>query len=193
MEYPEWVELGRYLGAVGRGSQWWIGDWLLYARGKWGEMYTEAVKITGYDYGTLRNRASLAQEFDLSRRRDKLSWDHHAAVAGLAPSEQDHWLNRAAELKWSREDLRIALRTERRARQQTLEQAPEGGDPPPATEDLPVRGLQPAESLTAHDGNGIVCPNCGHKLPLLGYSEGELAPVAKPTRRSRRTCVPAAA
>ncbi len=96
MEYPEWIEMGRYLGTLGRNSQWWVGDWLLYARGKWGEMYAEAVKITGYDYGSLRNIASVAQEFDLSRRRDKLSYSHHAAVAGLAPDEQDHWLDRAA-------------------------------------------------------------------------------------------------
>src|ERR1700689_5273054 len=109
LDLTQWRAVGGSLGRLGRYSQWWIGDWLMYARGKWGEMYAEAVKITGYDYGSLRNMASVAQAFELSRRRDKLSYAHHVAVAGLTRDEQDYWLERAVELKWSREDLRVEL------------------------------------------------------------------------------------
>ncbi len=145
--YHEWIEMGRYLGALGRGSRWWVADWLLYARGKWGEMYSEAVKITGYDYGSLRNMASVAQKFDLSRRRDKLSYDHHAVVVGLAPDEQDHWLDEAVALKWSREDLRIELRSSQRA----LKKAEDGDDH--------------ADPSDGHSPS-MVCPHCGGTIPL---------------------------
>jgi hypothetical protein len=147
MEYRDWVEMGRYLGALGRGSQWWIGDWLLYARGKWGEMYTEAMKITGYDYGSLRNMASMAQEFNLSRRRDKLTWGHHAAVASLTHDEQHHWLDRAVALKWSREDLRTELRTSRRV----LKTATDDDDEP---------------GQSGGQAPSMVCPHCGKTIPL---------------------------
>jgi len=144
LEYREWMETGRYLGALGRGSQWWVGDWLLYARGRWGDMYSEAVKITGYDYGSLRNMVSIAQEFDLSRRHDKLSWGHHAAVASLAHDEQDYWLDRAVELKWSREDLRTELRTSQRALKTAADDDHE---------------LDPSD-----EQHSMVCPHCGQTI-----------------------------
>lgn len=85
LERPEWIRWGRRLGVMGRVSNWWIGDWLQYGAVRWGEKYTEAARITGYDVKTLRNIAYVAKRFDLSRRRDKLTWSHHAEVAVLDP------------------------------------------------------------------------------------------------------------
>ena len=39
----------------------------------------EASRITGLDAKTLRNIAYVAARFDLSRRRDKLTWTLHFA------------------------------------------------------------------------------------------------------------------
>lgn len=145
LDLTQWRAIGGSLGRLGRYSQWWIGDWLLYARGKWGEMYAEAVKITGYDYGSLRNMASVAQTFDLSRRRDKLSYGHHVAIAALDPDEQDHWLDRAVALKWSREDLRVELRAAERL------------------------AAESACVSTASDDSGattVVCPKCGDAIQI---------------------------
>src|SRR5580693_1989170 len=83
MEYHDWVFEGRRIGAMGRGSPWWVGDWILYGTARWGERYAEAVKITGYDAKSLRNMRYVASRFDLSLRRDALSWSHHALLAGL--------------------------------------------------------------------------------------------------------------
>jgi hypothetical protein len=47
---------------------------------------------------------------ELSRRRDKLSFQHHAEVCALTDEEQDFWLNRAESHKWSRNELRRRLR-----------------------------------------------------------------------------------
>jgi hypothetical protein len=175
IKYPEWIEAGRYLGALGRGHQWWIGDWIRFGTMQWGEKYAEAARLTGYDRGTLRNLAWVASQFSLSRRRDKLTWTHHLEVAPLKPDEQDHWLDRAIEDKLSAADLRSELRTRRRACQQALDQVPDGPESSPNTE--------PAGLPTAHR-DGIVCPNCGHKLPLPRNLVNEPPPVAGP-RASR--------
>ena len=73
------------------------------------------MEITGLDYQTLRNYLWVATHVALSRRRDALSFQHHAEVAALEAEEQDRWLSTAAGLKWSRNELRRQLRTDRRA------------------------------------------------------------------------------
>jgi hypothetical protein len=150
LDLPQWQAVGRGLGRLGRYSQWWIGDWLLYARNKWGEMYAEAAKITGYDYGSLRNMAYVAQRFELSRRRDKLSWTHHADVASLHPPEQDYWLDRAVELRLSTQDLRTELRAAERSR---------------LSSSATVVG---AGSVIAQERSDIslVCPRCGEPIKI---------------------------
>ncbi|HWO48080.1 MAG TPA: hypothetical protein VNM41_08470, partial [Solirubrobacterales bacterium] len=66
---------------MSRCNQWWLGDWVRYGADKWGEKYTQAARITGYDPRSLANMASIAAAFDSSRRRDDLTWSHHVAVA----------------------------------------------------------------------------------------------------------------
>jgi len=151
-----WVLVGRYLGGLDRVSQWWIGDWLVYGRTRWGKTYGDAAKITGYDYGSLRNMAYLASEFDVSRRRDNLTWSHHSAVAGLDHAEQDRWLDRAEKLGLSVADLRIELRAARRSR---AHEAEEKGSTPPAPD-------------AQHE---LICPNCGQAVPLVSDAR-EMAP-----------------
>jgi len=111
--HGEWMLIGRHLGAISRCSQWWIGDWVLYGTAKWGEKYSDAARATGYDPRSLANMASMAHEFPSSRRRDNLTWSHHAAAAGLDASEQDRWLDRAAAERLSVADLRLELRKHR--------------------------------------------------------------------------------
>lgn len=154
LEYQAWVEAGRYLGALGRGSQWWIGDWIRYGAAKWGQKYTQAARITGYDIQSLRNMAYVASRFDLSRRRDKLTWSHHAELAALDLKEQDEWLDRAAKLKLSAGDLRVELRDSRR---QVVSKRDEAED-----EASPAAG---------DTDTGFICPNCGFKAQALPASQ----------------------
>jgi hypothetical protein len=149
MEHPEWVQWGRRLGAMSRVSNWLIGDWLQYGAKKWGEKYAEAARITGHDVKTLRNIAYVARTFDLSRRRDKLTWSHHAELAVLDENEQDRWLDRATVDRLSVADLRIELRHSQRR----PKEAPgdDGSEPVGQAEDEP--------SL-------VTCPQCGETIPL---------------------------
>ena len=64
--------------------------------------------------GTLKNRASVARRIDPSRRRDGLTWSHHAEVAGLEPDEADAVLAETALYTWSVEHQRGATRQAQR-------------------------------------------------------------------------------
>jgi hypothetical protein len=143
LAHSEWLATGRRLGAIGRCSQWWIGDWIRYGTAKWGEKYAEAARVTGYDVASLRNMAWVASRFDLSLRSDKLTWSHHVLLAPLEPDEQRRWLQRAAEERLSVADLRVELR------------ALQGGDRRPSTDDAAAAGSGDAD---------LVCPHCGHAL-----------------------------
>ena len=92
LPYEEWLRQGSRLGLAGRNSRWWIGDWVRYGTSRYGKKYEAAVRVTGYDRQTLMNMVYVASRFEISRRRENLSWSHHAEVAALEPGEQEDWL-----------------------------------------------------------------------------------------------------
>ena len=145
LDKREWVVVGKRLGGISRCNQWWLGDWVRYGAQKWGEKYTHAAKITGYDPRSLANMASVSAAFDLSRRRDDLTWSHHVAVAALSDEEQNLWLDRAAAEKLSVADLRTELRA--------VQKGIKAGDESDENSDV-----DDTEEMS------IACPNCGHRL-----------------------------
>jgi hypothetical protein len=114
LDLREWAAAGRRIGSVSRSIQWLLGDWIAYGNLKFGERYTRAAQITGYDTQTLMNMVYVAARFPASRRREKLSWSHHEAVAALGDADQVRWLDQAAVNRWSVADLRTMLRAARR-------------------------------------------------------------------------------
>jgi hypothetical protein len=137
--HTDWLATGRQLGAVGRCSQWWIGDWVRYGTSRWGEKYAEAARVT-YDVASLRNMAWVASRFDLSLRSDKLSWSHHVLLAPLDPAERRYWLEKAHQERPSVADLRLELRAARRG-----------------------EAAAPAGS-SREEKEAAICPHCGHEL-----------------------------
>jgi len=142
VDQAEWLVAGQRLGAIGRCSQWWIGDWIRYGASRWGERYAEAARVTGYDVASLRNMAWVASRFDPSLRSDKLSWSHHVLLAPLEPEEQQRWLERAQRERLSVADLRLALRTSR------SEAAADASD----------------RAAAAPSTHAALCPHCGQRL-----------------------------
>lgn len=143
MGHAEWIVAGRRLGAIGRCSQWWIGDWIRYGTARWGEKYAEAARVTGYDVASLRNMAWVASRFSSSLRSDELTWSHHVLLAPLEPEEQSRWLEHAREKRFSVADLRLELRALREGR----------------------RGSSASEAAAKQASSAkAVCPHCGHKL-----------------------------
>lgn len=145
LQPPEWAAIGRELGGISRCNQWWLGDWVRYGNAKFGEKYSRASKITGYDAQTLMNMVYVSSRIEISRRRENLSWSHHEAVAPLEPELQDHWLDRAIADKFSVSDLRVELRS---ARRRALGEDPIGGDD------------------ASDEGTTIQCPHCNGPISL---------------------------
>ena len=163
----DWVVQGRWLGAVGRASAWWLGDWIRYGNSRFGEKYEAAAQLTGYDIQSLMNMAYVAGRFAPERRRDTLSFSHHAELAGLPGDEQDLWLDRTEIAGLSVRALRRELRAvrqrtalrEARAQRRALGPAASdrvGGHPK-------TTAAAPANSVTAAVDD-IVCPHCGHQF-----------------------------
>ena len=148
LRLEDWISCGRRLGAMGRGVGWWLGDWLNFGNAVYGEKYARAARITGYDVQSLMNMAYVAARFDAGRRRERLSWSHHAELAALAAEEQDHWLERAERDRLSVRCLRMELRRGR---------APE----PPARDVTPSARADGATGVAAASRT---CPNCGCSL-----------------------------
>jgi hypothetical protein len=142
VEHSDWLATGRRLGAIGRCSQWWIGDWVRYGTAKWGEKYAEAARVTGYDAASLRNMAWVASRFDPSLRNDQLTWSHHVLLAPLDADAQREWLRRASEERLSVADLRLELRALRKGERKSAAAAAVAGD----------------------RADAAVCPHCGHSL-----------------------------
>lgn len=166
LKLEEWLQHGRGLGFVGRVSGWWIGDWVNYGNAKYGEKYTRAARVTGYDAQTLMNMAYVASRFEVSRRRETLSWSHHAEVAALDPAEQDEWLEKAAEERMSVRCLRQAIRTDRRARSgrgaaRAAAVASDSGLAPVIQAHPEGTDDEKAELIDIDRHRVVCCPSCG--------------------------------
>ncbi|RKT54708.1 hypothetical protein C8E97_3356 [Saccharothrix australiensis] len=111
----DWRGIGQHISAIAESSAWWLGDWLIYGQEEYPDRYRRAIEETGLDYQTLRNYAWVARRFPPARRRAALSFQHHAELASLTAGEQDEWLDRAEEFRWSRNELRNRVRVGRRA------------------------------------------------------------------------------
>ncbi len=111
--FNEWLQCGQLLLTANRAIQFWVGDWLNYGEQRWGEMYTQAIDMTGYDYQTLANEKYIASRIDFYRRRENLSFSHHAEVAALPPEEQDYWLDKAESEGLTRSELRRLIKTQK--------------------------------------------------------------------------------
>jgi hypothetical protein len=175
LDHPSWVAVGYRLGAISRCNQWWVGDWLRYGARRWGEKYTEAARITGYDPATLRNIAWVTSRFDVSLRNDSLTWSHHVLLASLPErTKRRYWLERSKAERLSVSDLRIELRASQQHQSSSREPR--------------VKATSERRVAT----RSLACPNCGHRLsvpvdfPPVGDSAHSLPPTG-PMRRMTRT------
>ncbi|WP_241779891.1 LmbU family transcriptional regulator [Streptomyces natalensis] len=110
LSFEDWEQAGCRLSGVLDSSSWWLGDWLVYGKDHYVDRYQRGIRAAGLKYQTLRNYAWVARRFVLSRRRAKLSFQHHAEVASLTVDEQEWWLDRAEEMKWTTKQLRNSIR-----------------------------------------------------------------------------------
>jgi hypothetical protein len=114
LPFEAWAGMGRKIIGLSNACAWCLGDWLIYGEQAYGQRYKLALETTALDYQTLRNYAWVARRYDVSRRRDTMSFQHHAEVASLPEPDQELWLNRAERARWSRNELRRRVHASRR-------------------------------------------------------------------------------
>jgi hypothetical protein len=153
LHYDDWCRLGARLGVAGRSSGWWIGDWLSYGVAKYGRRHAVATRLTGYDSQTLTNLVYVARRFEVSRRRETLSWSHHAELAPLDIDEQEFWLDRAAS-------KRLSVRAMGVERSMFKEATIVGHPSRPAT------ALQKDDRGTDSTPRVLTCPHCGSAVAI---------------------------
>ena len=79
--YEEYIDIGKQIGNADAACQWWIGDWYNAGHG-YGD-HEKACDEAGIDYSRARNCGSICQKFEMSRRRDKVSFSHHQEIARI--------------------------------------------------------------------------------------------------------------
>lgn len=149
LDLAEWIGYGKRFGSLGRACGWWMGDWLNFGSAAYGQKYSRAARISKYEVQTLMNMAYVASRFDPSRRRESVSWSHHAELAPLLAEDQDRWLDRVEADRLTVRDLRQELRREAAAKDSGRRRGSSG-------QDLAV--------ARAAGDRRYSCPRCGHSF-----------------------------
>lgn len=108
--FEDWMRCGDFIRNAQGAVHFWIGDWLNYGERVYGEVYAQAMDETHYKYQTLANDKWVSKSIPPSRRRETLTWSHHAEVADLMPEDQDILLTRAVEEKLDSKQFRQLAR-----------------------------------------------------------------------------------
>jgi len=176
LTYEDWLRQGSKLGLAGRNAAWWIGDWLRYGTARYGSKYAAAARTTGYDRQTLMNMVYVATRFEFSRRRENLSWSHHAELAAFDPDKQERWLDRATAERFSVRDLReMLLSTKQSAGRTSTRRAAAANIAPDSNSLKAVPARTPSETpdrvshAAAETDRQVACPHCGHHFTLSGH------------------------
>lgn len=175
LEFGAWEQAGLKIARIADSSAWCLGDWLIYGQNVYADRYRHAVTMAGLDYQTLRNYAWVARRFERSRRRERLSFQHHAEVAAFPAADQDRWLDCAEQGGWSRNQLRASIRVERRPAQAAVER-PELPKLCPAAEQV-AKWQQAAERRSQDLADWIVATLDDGALRALSERTERLRPM----------------
>lgn len=115
LSFDEWRALGGPILGAARASMWWVGDWIIAGKAKWGSTYVTAIELTGLSASTLKTAVSVCRRVETSRRRHDLPFHHHVEVVNAVedPGEWGGWFEAAAVGGWSVQELRVKLREAR--------------------------------------------------------------------------------
>lgn len=133
LPWAAYENLAIFLGGLGRGYPWWVGDLLNTGEDVFGEEFAQIEAHLPHSPQTCANYKSVAKHIPYSRRRG-LHMTLAAEVAYLPPQQRDDLIERAVKEGWKREEMKEARR---------------------ALKGEPVGGLPPPKPTTT-------CPSCGH-------------------------------
>lgn len=97
----QWNQIGKFILSMEGAIQWLIGDYLLQSERIYNKTYKDVAAEWNRSVGTLYNYYYVVASVDFSLRNEKLTFNHHYAVAKLMPEMQAYWLERAEREGWS--------------------------------------------------------------------------------------------
>jgi hypothetical protein len=151
MPFDEWRDLGVWLCTASKALNWHIGDWWAFGGHAYGDRAKAAAEgIFGRAFQSLANTASVCRAIETSRRREVLSFSHHAEVAALDPPDADALLDQAEAEGWSKSRLRAAVNEWRNR----------------APEQTPEETMETAELAKSAPGPAAVIPEGGDLIDL---------------------------
>ena len=110
------ITIDNYLEAVSRCQQlsnatlWTLGDLLIYGEEQpWGEMYSQALDLTGKSIHTLHAAARVSRSYPMEDRLEGVSWSHHREALVLPTEERRAALENAVTSGVSAMSLRELL------------------------------------------------------------------------------------
>lgn len=106
MDFDSWAAVGDTLKSIEHSVMWWIGDWLRFGERRYGEMYAQAVEVTGKSYDTLAQAKWVSGCYQSCERSQNLPWSHHLVAAPLPPADRTEALRLAEANGWSVRELK---------------------------------------------------------------------------------------
>lgn len=103
---PVWDQVTTRLIRLHKRVEWALADAINFGEKRYGTKYPEWVARTGLARQTLMNIASVGRHFEVSRRREDVSFSLHAEVVALPPAEADTLLDRSRAEGLSSRDVR---------------------------------------------------------------------------------------
>ena len=85
------------LELIGGAIHWWYGDLALSYEGHYGAI-VEIAEESVFQYQTIANDKWVASRYEVSLRKETLSWNHHMIAAPL--DDRLEWVKRAEENNW---------------------------------------------------------------------------------------------
>lgn len=97
----EWLDFGTWVRGLSSALTWVIADWMAYGQRAHGTSIEDTAALIGKSVKTLYNWGYVSGNVDISRRRENLTFSHHALVAALSPDQQSWYLEQAEAHSWS--------------------------------------------------------------------------------------------
>ena len=96
LTYDQWERIGNTLQQLNNSIAFWTGDWLNHGEARYGEKYTQAIRLTGSALETLKKRAAVSKRVPVEIRIPSLTFTHHFYVA-YTPENQRGTLLKIAD------------------------------------------------------------------------------------------------
>jgi hypothetical protein len=150
LSFSKWKFIGKSivtsLHEAKSAKYWQLGDWMLLARGEWGDTYKLAMEVTGYSYKHVGKIVKTASLFPPSKRVSGLYWSHHRYVVHLPEAQRIETLMQAKRNQWSARqthDYAVKLNDEHRTPEER-------------------------QQVRRRPSPTVKCPQCQHEFSIRG-------------------------